>query len=462
MFCSECGTKNPDGAKFCENCGAPLEVEEATSKKASVEKTESKKEEVKKDTEEVKAEVKEKVETAKKAATKVAGSVSKTVENKVGKKNVKPLIIVCIILVVALIGGYKVLESKASPAVIAEEYVKAIENKDYDKLYEMAAFSGDTTFISKDNFKRVFDETFKEAPFSNYVIDKNVSYTNGNLTALVGVNFTGTSNNNSEAVISLSKEKGKKYVFFDNWKIENPAYLLNYSVIKDYKIEAPAGSKVTYDGVELADTYIVTDEKEVSKENAISMNVYKLPQVFAEEAAKIECVLPYGDIKVSDDVRISEYSSPYSVKIDIANVPEELKNTIKTALQNDLTVFENNLASGKSFAEQKAVLSAKKDLSNLEKNYDSEKQEFVESTRSISDFAITEMNLTSLKYTQEYTFKAELTIKYTYKITNKTTGEVKDENDTWYLTAYINYEDGAFKIYNLSSLDDFSFYYWWW
>ncbi len=26
MFCTQCGHKNPDGARFCANCGAPLET----------------------------------------------------------------------------------------------------------------------------------------------------------------------------------------------------------------------------------------------------------------------------------------------------------------------------------------------------------------------------------------------------------------------------------------------------
>lgn len=37
MFCGECGTKNEKGAKFCEKCGAKLEVaeEKKESPKAS-------------------------------------------------------------------------------------------------------------------------------------------------------------------------------------------------------------------------------------------------------------------------------------------------------------------------------------------------------------------------------------------------------------------------------------------
>ena len=46
MFWGECGTKNAKNAKFCEKCGAKLEVEEApvekkTASKANAEKKES-------------------------------------------------------------------------------------------------------------------------------------------------------------------------------------------------------------------------------------------------------------------------------------------------------------------------------------------------------------------------------------------------------------------------------------
>lgn len=35
MFCYECGEENPEEAKYCKNCGAPLKKEE-TVKKAEV------------------------------------------------------------------------------------------------------------------------------------------------------------------------------------------------------------------------------------------------------------------------------------------------------------------------------------------------------------------------------------------------------------------------------------------
>ncbi|MFB0921617.1 MAG: zinc ribbon domain-containing protein [Oscillospiraceae bacterium] len=36
MFCNYCGQKNPDGAKFCSNCGKPLNCTEAPTSSESM------------------------------------------------------------------------------------------------------------------------------------------------------------------------------------------------------------------------------------------------------------------------------------------------------------------------------------------------------------------------------------------------------------------------------------------
>lgn len=434
MFCSECGTKNQDGAKFCENCGATLEIEETSSKKVEETVAETKKE-AKKET---------KTETKK-----------EEVKKKKSSKKQKALTILCIILIVVLFGGYKILERKTNPATIADNYIKAIENKEYSTLYKLSEFSGDTTFISEEAFKLVFDETFKETPFTNYTINKTPTYTNSDLQAIVSVSFAGTSTGASDTTVTLTKEKGKKFLFFDNWKIKDTSHLLGYEVIKDFEIKAPKGSKIKYDGIEISDKYLVTDNGD--KKEALTVDVYKLPQVFEKDAVKIETVTPYG-ITTSTDARINSYASPYSIEIDIADFSDELKDSIKKNLQAQISELENGLMSGKSFNEQKHLFSSVMDLQTLEKTYGNASKRILEKSYKESDFNITEFSLESLKYADNYTLRAQINLKYTYKRTNKTTGEVDDRQDSWYLTVNLNYENGEFKIYNLSDVYDG---YWW-
>ena len=111
MYCSECGAKNKKDALFCEECGAKLEpIEEEKTKKKS---------------------------TPKKKSTK-----------KLTKKQTI-IIIVIVAVIVILFTIFQVLKSITSPQKIVENYIEAINMKDYAKLYDYANYSGDKTFISE-------------------------------------------------------------------------------------------------------------------------------------------------------------------------------------------------------------------------------------------------------------------------------------------------------------------------
>lgn len=422
MFCSECGTKNQDGAKFCENCGAELEVEETASPK-------------------------------KENASK---GVKKESKKKVAISNAqKGIIVFCVIVVVILFSTYSVLANKTSPVTIAKDYIEAIDNKDYDKLYKLSEFSGDTTFISKENFKNVLEENFKETPFDNYTINKTPNYANNNLKAMVSVSFAGTSQGASDATIALTKEKGKKFLFFDSWKIEDTSYLLGYEVVKDFEIRVPKGSKVTYDGVELSDKYLVKDNDE---KNAQSVDVYKLPQTFEKKDVKIEAVLPYG-VTLSEKVDVSDYYSTCRFSIEEDDFSHEIKEKIKASLQAKILELETGLLNGKSFEDQKNVFSSVLNKKKLEEQYADAVKSIASASYTNSDFNITETNINSIIVDSDYTISFSLEMKYTCKKTDKVTGEAKDINENWYIAVSLNYEDDGFKIWDISNM--YFAGYWW-
>ncbi len=422
MFCSECGTKNQDGAKFCENCGTELEVEETV--------------------------VPKKENTSK--------EVKKEPKTKTISKKQKVLGVLFIVLVVGLFGVYKVLDSKTNPTAVANSYIEAIDNKDYKTLYELSEFSGDTAFITEENFKSVIDENFEKKKFTNYIINKTPTYTNNNLKATVSVSFAGTSTGASDTTIVLTKEKGKKFLFFDSWKIDDTSYLLGYEVVKDFEIKVPKGSKVKYDGVEISDKYIVTTND--NKKEANTVDVYKLPQVFERDNVKVEAVLPYG-VSLSDEVNISSYRTSYKFEFDDDDFSDELKASIKNNLQAQMSELENGLISGKSFNDQKKLFSTEMDLKELEEKYEATVKKISNASYTNSNFNITELKLADLScYNDDYTIVASISIDYTCQRTDKTTGSTEDEKNTWYVAAYLNYEDNEFKIFDLS---DVSYSYWW-
>ena len=98
MFCGECGFKNEPGAKFCAECGKPLNTDEQTEEK--------------------------------KAPKKVTPK-----ERKPMSKKVKIGWTVGIIIVILLVIGFVIGKNLTDPKKIASDYFEAVINYDAEKLY---------------------------------------------------------------------------------------------------------------------------------------------------------------------------------------------------------------------------------------------------------------------------------------------------------------------------------------
>lgn len=177
MFCGECGTKNEKGAKFCEKCGAKLEVAE------------------------------EKKESPKAQQQPVKTSKPMTKQNKI-------IIAAVSAVVVLLIAFVAVGSSLASPKRLVKNYIDAISTKNYDKLYSymVNVESGDKTFVSKDAFKEIYKAQESEMrKITNYQLG-NIEYGLGKLTATVPVTYTYEGGSGEKDVdIKLQKSNKKHY-----------------------------------------------------------------------------------------------------------------------------------------------------------------------------------------------------------------------------------------------------------
>lgn len=402
MFCSECGAKNLDEAKFCEECGAILEENNG-------------------------------VKNEKENIAKSSNSVNIT-------KKQKSLIIMIIVIIAIIFAIYKSISVMLSPQKIVEDYIQAINSKEYDVLYEIAGFSEDTTFITKEQFKNVIDNALGDNPISNYNIGDEISYENGNLTANVPVNIVSDYMQQS-VTVKLTKLQEKKLLFFDNWKVSNMSSLINYTIVKDFKISVPKGTKVNFAGIDVNSQYL---DDENSNENE---DVYILPQVLSYETlAKFE--LSNG-VKIEKKIN-KMYSGYYSLEISIDDFSDEEKEKIKNLLKNDITSLVNLAAQNKSFDE------AKKDFPYLttdimKNNYENEAK-YLENLRYyISDFNITDVKFKSISLNTENDLSVSFSIDYSWKATVKENGNSKNETETEFLTCIYNFSNDGYNIENLKS-----------
>lgn len=413
MFCGECGAKNEKGAQFCAECGAKLEQEEKKKEKNNSKKN-----------------VEEKKKNNKK----------KTNDKKLSKKQKILIIIACIVIVVLLV-LYKIGDNVTSPDNIVKNYIDAVNNRDYDTLYETANYTGDKTFITKDNYKKIIEKTLSDdVKINNYKV-KEVTYEDDGLTAKVITNITATNGSDTETdevVFELNKQSDKKYLIFDNWTLNNQN-LITISVVKNYDIKVPKGSEVTFDSIKLSDKYLNNDDNELK-----NTDVYTIPQVFSADT-NIEVKLPWGDTK-KDEVTPSSYD--YTIDLDEDDFGKEEQKKILDSANNAFTKAMEGLITNKKFDEVKSNFASNYDLKDLQSEYEDSLDDYNDKDFTVSNFKITDSKIRSMYIDNDYIFEVSMKIDYSYTATSKENSETKNDDSDYYYTAYMIYEDGAYKLVN--------------
>ena len=344
MFCGECGTKNEKGAKFCEKCGAKLEVAE------------------------------EKKESPKAQQQPVKTSKPMTKQNKI-------IIAAVSAVVVLLIAFVAVGSSLASPKRLVKNYMDAISTKNYDKLYSymVNVESGDKTFVSKDAFKEIYKAQESEMrKITNYQLG-NIEYGLGKLTATVPVTYTYEGGNGEKDVdIKLQKSNKKTLLFFDKWELTSS---FTVKVVEDYQITVPTGATVVYAGIKV-------DKKYLDKNKSTSTNdVYVLNQVLGEKTP-IKVTLKNG-IVIEDTDTPSKYYNTYTARVKSSNISEAMKTTLTKQAKDDLKGIYAGVLANKRFAE----LNSKSFDSKLSSSYESYLSSLQASSRKL-----TKMDITDVKY----------------------------------------------------------------
>lgn len=415
MFCGECGAKNNKDAVFCEECGAKLR--------------------------EVKEEPVKEKKTGRKKNLK-----------KLNKKN-KIIIAVVAILVVGLFIGYKVLEQKASPKTLVEKYLTAINQQDYNTLYNLIKSDNASPFMSKDAYVEAMKKEITEKNMLGSITIGNVVYENAGLNAKVTFNSSELSDNLTPSTDSLSikltKAPGKQYLFFDNWQIDDET-ILTFDTVKDYYLGVPKDTKITYGNVVVGNKYI-DDNKKTSKENFI---YYKLPEVL-KTTTKVTFELPDG-LKIEKDIVPSSYSSSYQLSITKSDFSEKQQETLTNQAEKDYKTIINAVIEGKEFKEIKNNFSKKLSLDDLEEEYNDSLEDIEDSSYKISNYNIKSTRLYSIYLGDDYLYGVRVYISYTYDVQRKSdsSSTPSDRTRSGYYTLYYTYEDG-YKLVDVSGLHSF-------
>ena len=404
MFCSECGSKNENGSLFCENCGHKFE-------------------------ETVKKEIKTKKEPTKQQ----------------GKNNITKYIIISI--VVLLVGAYLLIDNMFSPTKVAEGYFNAVTNLDADKLYGYLDVE-ESEFTSKKVFKDIINsENDSKKEVINYSIDKVEKSTDG-MSASVTIKYMlKDSKDSSTLKIDLVKSKNKKWLLFNNWKVNTGDYI----VAKDYKFNLPTGSKLTIEGKKVDKKYL--------KETEDGIDTYVIPALFATNYnVKVELM----GLEIENKVKINSYSD-YNLDFTEDNISKTGKEKLQKAIKTSLENLYNGAKEKKTWDEVKSNFEYKNgDVSKVEKAYNDLLSSFSNSSSTLNSITFTKIELSSASLNKKGQLYLSVKASYDFSLSYQSGDETKtnDSDDYDYMYLTFDYSDNAFKLVDATSLNTyFSRYY---
>lgn len=343
MYCSACGAECKKEDAFCGECGTAIKKEDSHS---------------------LKNEKREEVEGPKNGERKTKLIIS--------KKN-KFLIGFALLFVALLFGGYQFGSHMYSPKTIANHYIKAVKNHDTNALYKYLEMDdSDTTFVTKKIFQELTNEESKSKTIENYKIT-DITYGSGKLSATVSFKYTSIgSSTESTGQVYLTKESKKNLFIFDCWKINNSN---DATIVKDFTLKVPVGSKVTYAGIEVSDKYL--DKNINTSKIEPSYDIYVLPQVFAMKT-KVTASLANG-ITIEEEITPSSRYGSVTLSLTKDNLSDDVQKALNDKAKEIVTNLYSVAMERKSFADIKGSFEREGlNLESLEKNY----QEFVSSITS--------------------------------------------------------------------------------
>ena len=382
MFCPKCGKKNKEEAKFCEFCGSRIREDKVILPK----------------------------------------------ERKKLSKKTKIIVIVICALVLILGGGVLFLSNNSKPSKVATDYFLAYINDDTNKIYSFLDVPN-SGLTSKQIFNKVFDNDDEDL-ISYEVV--SVTEAKEASTAYVKIEYTLEDSRASKvANIKLTKDKNKKFLIFDNWKIDTNSYLK-----ENYEIKVPKDATLMLEGIKIDKEY---------KKSSDNYDTYIIPQMFQGE---YEAIITLKDgLKLKQEINTNSYRTGKIKLLD--NDEKELEKKILETINN----LYKNAIEGKNFNDIKSEFEYKNsDLSDLENNYSS----LANSVKynELKEFTIEEVDIEDISVDGSGKLKVTVDLDYNYTVKKYLSDETvsKDADDTAYLT--FDYIDG-FKLVNMTSLPSY-------
>lgn len=402
MFCEKCGAPNADDAKFCEKCGNLMTAENVA--------------------------VQEEPKPEFKAEPYTAGETVYTGQPKEKKpmslKNKIILIAVAAVLVLCT-AFYFVGKTVTDPERIVKKFMDGMVKGNYEQIYDCFDIPNGE-FTTKEMFAKIIEQELDEEDIDieDYDIREVKSSSKFQKVYEIEIKEKDSSYIDTEEFV-LTRQKGKSWLFFDTYKLENDEL-----VEKDVDIYLPAVATLKINGVTVDDKYKVAE--------GVGEKQYTIDYMFG------------GGYTYSIE-------SPYTETVDGEFTPAsgdlhcrylEMKDETVSGLRTSAEQFLNNICAaakdGKTWDEVKGYFA--ENSSDAEYQYEDLRNRFHgENGTGITTFIITGTEKQSSDEDYEYgecELEFRVNYKYAYLYQTHTGGPLESSGDAvesngWFEVAFM-------------------------
>lgn len=351
--------------------------------------------------------------------------------------------------VVVIVGIFMLLGNMFTPEKEAKKYFEAVINQDVDTLYQYVDIKN-SKLTTKKVFKEIMEESLEKNDDLKKVMNYKVTKVDKSLDGLyTGVTISYVlegSNSSRDVTITLAKDKKNKFLFFDNWKIQNG----DLKCVEDNQLKVIAGSKVKIAGVELTKSDL--DKKNSNKE----FDIYNLPAMFRSEYPVV-VTFPFG-FTVTTSFMPSSYSKLTTIEFDEEDLSEKSREAMTNTIKKNLETIYNGAIANKEFADIKANFEYKDaNLEDLEEEYNDFKTSLNSRTRKLTKITFDDVEIRDIDVTEDGMLEIYFKVSYSYEAKYKIGDNEKTSKDDSYMYSYmtLDYE----KDYQLVDFDNFNYYF---
>lgn len=336
MFCTNCGAKIDDDSKFCPECGTVLEeqnVQEMVSTPINNEAAITQQPIMQQSVMQQPIMQQSNMQQPNiQQPTMQMNNGMPMQPAKPMKKATKILIAEAAVLVLALVGTYQLGKSLTDPKKIATNFFEAEWKGDSEALYDMMELPTND-FLTKEQFiesnksvelKNITNYKVEDMGRDYDFVDLSGADSKKSKSLVKGYSFeyrvAGEEDSNYET-IQLVKQKGKKWFFYDDWKV-SPIE----QTASNVTITVPRDAIATMNGQNLSE--VAKENEDYSGNEYIS---YNLPTMFTGTYT-VQVSAP-GREEVEQEIAIENYSNYQITDLPIADATvEELTKDIYSVI----------------------------------------------------------------------------------------------------------------------------------